>query len=485
MGDLGRHQAFFDALAAALHGPTSQPRSIDEFGHEFELALTRELGSMQLHSSPATRGHRLADTDPIIPIPLPDELLHGWRGRVATLNSLTKIELVESLLRAFAVRNGAELSDDPDFVECAAVVLGKERAELIRHHALLPFFTVLRDLKPNKPGTKSAKHLRAYQRKEPFRIDGKNALFCRQCTEEDLKAGNPSYWRRSHHLPGVSCCSKHGTPLVSAGGHSSFDSCPHDFLDGKFKECTLPQGEVARLILLRYSQIAADILDNAPAIEIDSAAASLKLGKRASAAGLRISNSGRRKTPSSHVMDLLPIEWLRETFPRVRWSASKYISTFDGACSPRAARYTTATLCLLAAILYEDADEAITDLLDRNRGDNHREPLGFDFWASREVLELYAACGGVVSRVAQKLGLPPSSVSLGLLTQGLPGLGKSAGLRQALRAYAAGNNADDACRKANISRELVDDFMRAVGARFFLALELMPDEVADVKGVTA
>lgn len=90
-----------------------------------------------------------------------------------------------------------------------------------------------------------------------------------------------------------------------------------------------------------------------------------------------------------------------------------------------------------------------------------------------------------MKQVAQKLGLPHSSVSVGLLTQGLPGLGKSAALRQALRAYGAGGSLDDACRKANISRDLIDDFMRAVGARLFLALELMSEEATDMKGVAA
>ena len=480
MGDLRSYQVFVAALDAALNKPAVPARNIDEFCHAFEIALSREVGPTKL-SLNATRRRQVlhGGPDPIIPKPLPDEILHSWRGRVATLNVLTNTGHVEALLRAQAARSGVELSDDPDFIECAAVALGMDRNELVRHHALLPFFSVLTDLKQNKPGTKSAKHLRAWQRKEPFRVDGRHALFCRQCAEEDLKAKRPSYWRRSHHLPGVLSCSKHGTPLILAGGHECFDSCPHHFIgDVELIQCELPRDERARSILQRYGEIAAEILDSMPSI--DSETVSRKFGKRASAVGLRISRSGRRQTPSSQIIDTLPLDWLRNTFPRVRWSHGKYISTFDGACSPRATRYTTATFCLLAAVLYDDASVALGELLDRTSDVDRKEPLGFDFWASREVLGLYAACGGIASKVAHEMGIPSSSVSLGLLTQGLPGLGRTPGVRQALRAYGAGVRLDEACRRANVSFSLVDDLMRAAGARLFLALELMPDESTDM-----
>jgi len=471
MGDLGKHQAFIDALRTALTKPSSPIQNIDQFDREFDMALSRELRPADpISISSARRATLPVDVEPTIPKPFPDEIIHGWRGRVAALNSLSKSRQAESLLRQSAEKSATELSDDPDFTECAAAALGITRQELIRRHTLLPFFDALGDLKQNKSGTKSAKHLQVYLRQAPFRIDSKEALFCRQCAGEDLARWKFSYWRRSHHLPGVQCCSKHGTPLLSAGTHEAFDRCPHHFLDAQPKMCAMPHDE----LLLRYSQIAADILDCAPLV--DSTTASIKLGLRANTSGLRISNAGRRKTPSTYVMELLPLDWLQKTFPRVRWNAGKFISTFDGACSPRATRYTTATLCLLAAVLYEDADQALADLLDRSKPADQREVLGFDFWASREVLDLYVACKGVVRLVAEKLGLPVSSVSLGLLNQGLPGLGKSAGPRRAMKLFYAGDTLDEACRKVNISRDLVENLLRAGGGRLAMALEMMPEE---------
>jgi hypothetical protein len=118
----------------------------------------------------------------------------------------------------------------------------------------------------------------------------------------------------------------------------------------------------------------------------------------------------------------------------------------------------------------------MADLLDRSKTADQREVLGFNFWASKEVLDLYVACKGVVSLVAEKLGLPTSSVSIGLLNQGLPGLGKSAGPRRAMKLFYAGDTLDEACRKVNISRDLVENLLRAGGGRLAMALEMMPEE---------
>lgn len=471
MGDLGRHQAFFGALSTAL----LKSSNLNQFDHEFDIALSREAppsGAIP----PPTRGHSSTqdDIETTIPNPQPDEIIHGWRGRVAALNSLSKISQVEPLLRAYAEKSQTALSDDADFIECAAVALNITRQELIRQHTLLPFYDALGELKQNKPGTKSAKHLRTYLRQAPFRIEGQEPRFCRHCVDEDLTSRKFSYWRCSHHLPGVQCCSTHGTPLLSAGKLDAFDFCPQHFLASPLRECTSTHGNSANQILLRYSQIAADILSSAPIIESEEA--SIKLGQLASAAGLRFSNSGRRKTVSTYAMEILPTEWLLSTFPRVHWRADKFISTFDGACSPRSTRYTTATLCLLAAILYDSADQALADLLKQTPYVGQKEALGFNFWASKEVLDIYVECNGVVSLVAERLGLPSSSVSIGLQNQGLPGLGKSAGLRKALKALHAGEDLSIVCSKENVSAEQLIKLLLASGKRLAMALEMMSDD---------
>jgi hypothetical protein len=412
------------------------------------------------------------ESEIVVPPPLPNEILQGWRGRVSVLNSLKTDAEVESALLEVAFKKLQTVGDDPDFVDCAAAALGTPRQDLIRRNTLIPFFDALVNLKQNKPGRPSYQQ-RTYQKRAPLRLDGKHVLFCPQCAAEDVAFRRFSYWRRSHQLPGAFCCSTHGAALVIAGDRKCFNQCPDSFLNGPLQTCTQPDDGPARVILLRYARIAEDILDNASTIE--SAAASSLLGALAKAAELRISKPGARKAVSTHLMDLLPLTWLEDTFPRVTWERDKYISTIDGACTPNATRYTASTLCLLAAVFYGDADQAIVELI--NHEGVRREPdLGFDFWSSREMFELYCASDRVSSRVAESMGQPASSVTLGLLNQGLPGLGKSTAIRRALRAYFAGKSIEAACQIEGVSREQMEGIVRASGSRLAKALEWMVDK---------
>ncbi|MBI5921286.1 MAG: TniQ family protein [Betaproteobacteria bacterium] len=317
MDDLGKLDQFFLVLPEALRNAASSRQNIDQFGRGLSEVLGLEIGRSNPAPFPSDKGSVIArDFEPTIPALLPNEILQGWRGRVAAVNCRSNIRDAEHLLLTLGKQKMPSLGDDPDFVQCAAAVLGIAPQDLIRSHTLTPFFDTLGDLKQNKPG-RAGRHLRAYQRRAPFRIDSKHALFCRQCVEEDLAFWKFSYWRCSHHLPGVHCCGTHATPLLSAGGHDSFERCPHHFLEATIEERTAPQSAAAAAILLRYAQIAAEILERAPTI--DSSAASFILGQRAKVANLRISGAGSRTTLSTHIMETVPLAWLQETFPRVRW----------------------------------------------------------------------------------------------------------------------------------------------------------------------
>jgi hypothetical protein len=118
----------------------------------------------------------------------------------------------------------------------------------------------------------------------------------------------------------------------------------------------------------------------------------------------------------------------------------------------------------------------VADLLGQHERIDQKEQLGFDFWSSKEMLDLYVACSGNVSLIASKLGLPLSTAWVGLSNQGLPGLGKSSEPKKALRLFYAGDSLDDACRKANVSRDLIEKLLRAGGRRLAMALDMMSEE---------
>ncbi len=408
--------------------------------------------------------------------PLPDELLQGWQGRMRAINLQPDDKSLASLMAAVIRHQDGSVSIEADFIEHAAIVLGMSRDSLIKHHTLTPFFSALEGLRPSKPGTKSVGHRKAYERQAPFRLGSRFPRYCRQCAQEEYKQKGYSFWHRLPQLPGMLWCETHGTPLALAPRQNAFDQQPHavtdSFIDERLEGVTDDQVAVLR----RYAQIAEEVLRLAPVI--DCVAASKILGEGARAADLRVSRQGVRPTVSSQLVRLLPDWWLADTVPRVRWAPDKHLWTIDSACVPGATRYTTTTLCLLAALLYEDASTTTARLLGPVDTAPERT-RGFDYWSSRAILDEYIAQKGVVSRVAERLGLPHSTVGIGLLNQGLPGLGKmkSSDALLAVHAFLEGQSFAEAIASTKADTAEIEDLLRAAGYRLKTALDAILSEI--------
>jgi hypothetical protein len=175
-------------------------------------------------------------------------------------------------------------------------------------------------------------------------------------------------------------------------------------------------------------------------------------------------------------MSSVPAGWLTATFPYVRWSENKYISTVDGACVSGENRYTTATLCLLAALFYEDAGTAIRELdvlPPESYTTTAKGRRGFDFWAGQGVFTEFVKQRGDVTNVAEALGIHPSHVSQGLLSQGLPELGVGTGPQLALRAFLGGASLQHACGETGAATDHLEALLRAGCARLARALDAM------------
>lgn len=400
--------------------------------------------------------------------PQTDELVQGWLGRLKKNNTVAPNESIEDRVVKFACNREDATSKNTDLCQCIAEILGISRDDLLEQHTLTPFFNALEGLKPNRPGNRSLRHRQAYDRQIPLRLEGNKLRFCHKCAEYERSRHGYSYWHRSHQLPGMLWCPIHGMPLLSTKRSAASDACPHETkapqADHRLKDLTLSQIAV----LKRYGRIAATILDVAP--QIDSSRASLMLGKKANEAGLRVSKEGKRPTVSTYLQGILPEWWLRETFPKIRsWGEKEHTWPIDGACSPRATRYTTTTLCVLSALLFKLDDDAIAAALDPQA--TPKEKRGANYWASREVLDLFISNKGVVNRVAAQLGMPTSTVGIGLLNQGLPGLGNGPSLAQAAHAYLGGASIDEACHTHGIPRIDLESFTRLACARLKTALD--------------
>ena len=408
--------------------------------------------------------------------PLPDELLHGWQGRMRAINLQPDDKCLASLMAAVIRHQDGSISIEAEFIEQAAIVLGMSRDSLIRQHTLTPFFSAIEGLRPSKLGTKSVSHREAYDRQAPFRLGSRFPRYCRQCAQEEYQQKGYSFWHRTHQLPGMLWCATHGMPLALTPRQNAFEQQPHAVTDSYIDRRQEGVTDDQVIVLRRYAQIAVEVLRQAPII--DSVAASKILGEGTKAADLRVSKQGVRPTVSSQLVRLLPDWWLADTLPRVSWAPDKYISTIDAACVPGASRYTTTTLCLVAALLYEDASTTTARLLGPVDTTPERT-RGFDYWSSKGILDEYIAQKGVVSRVAQRLGLPHSTVGIGLLNQGLPGLGKmkNSGALLAVHAFLEGQSFAEAIAMTKADPAEIEDLLRAAGYRLKTALDAILSEI--------
>lgn len=157
-----------------------------------------------------------------IPELLPDELLYSWIGRLICLNALGYPK--DCLQQLFGNRNVIPCVDLPTLLQPLHQRLGASSpldsiAELLELGTLYPY---------HRPFLNTAREqsIRAIM----FHQDGKGLKvlmgrvangfganpplrFCSTCVKEDTQIFGTPYWKRSHQLPGVTCCFQHFTPL--------------------------------------------------------------------------------------------------------------------------------------------------------------------------------------------------------------------------------------------------------------------------------
>jgi hypothetical protein len=157
---------------------------------------------------------------PAIPRPLPDELLYSVVARAARHLGYWGPKQVSG-----AVYGRRTVLASPDLPNSLALLervaneaWGMTPEELAVRHTLVSYYTHFlgaterRRAIEDMLGTSRHLHLRlgicASSVIAPSRF-----RLCRQCTADDLARLGETYWRRSHHLPGVLACPHHGIAL--------------------------------------------------------------------------------------------------------------------------------------------------------------------------------------------------------------------------------------------------------------------------------
>ncbi|WP_075256808.1 TniQ family protein [Herbaspirillum camelliae] len=374
--------------------------------------------------------------------PLLDELLNGWLGRMMILNCTDSQKAMLAQMLESARQVSPEIMPESDISKFAPIILQASREDFLRFLTFDAFNRALIAPSGNRPGKKSVKHLAAYERHAIFKLPSKYLRLCPGCVEDDLAKYSYSYWRRSHQISGCLWCDIHDEPLRIAQDKDATVFCPHQvdsFADVRLLQLTTDQVEM----LKRYRRIANAVLQDAP--QILEAAASEIFGRRSRMLELRSGRVGKKKTVSQFVQEILPAWWLSETFSRIKWAPNKHIPGIDGACTTQTAKLcTTNTFCMLAAVFYENAEEALAALMNPQRKPRDREK-GAAYWSRKEVWDLYVSERGNVTRVAERLNMYATTVSVGLRNQGLPALGHSSSVKTCLERFLSGESIAETC----------------------------------------
>ncbi|MCX4151653.1 MULTISPECIES: TniQ family protein [Paraburkholderia] len=167
---------------------------------------------------------------------------------------------LEQIVPPGLARLAARLSDDPD----AALKM------LLEQNTLLPLFAPF--LGEGSDSQSASLTAEAALSRLPRRVVGMHgeAQLCTACAVEDVRDHGMAYWRRAHHVPGVSVCWIHQLTLLS--------SCPGCRRPFQFHNRLLRQpwhacpcgwqavaweqsGPVAETVALDYARFAHDLLD--------------------------------------------------------------------------------------------------------------------------------------------------------------------------------------------------------------------------------
>jgi len=217
----------------------------------------------------------LATTGPehyLVAPSLPDEAIISVIGRFHILScNGTATATFQELFNCAPFNLSAWI---PPHIEMLAPRIGEDAQactlEILRSHTLYPLLAIFNGLSfPANPGRTAANKAM----NTPKRFSTETIRLCLECLREDLDVYGVRYIHRSHQIPGVEVCGKHGSLLLYKCPHCECSFSRHYNLAlVPWRRCTckkyvfdsISPAQEADPIALSYTQFAATLLQSAP-----------------------------------------------------------------------------------------------------------------------------------------------------------------------------------------------------------------------------
>jgi hypothetical protein len=404
----------------------------------------------------------------LIPSILPDELAHGYQGRIQRVNMFTSpLDTASIIKRTFLKEN--EHDGIAERVLALARAAGMSLENFCQYHTLMPFLRAATQVHPNI--THGAHDQLRLIKRSGLRLSVQQHMACPDCIKEDIDYHGFAYWRRRHQIVGVPWCDKHLVPLLDIG--EEFDVSPSANQNSHHVAALKSfDSLIANPIINRYIEIVSGFLQRKRPLSFTEA--SMKVNRRAKEKGIRVAENGHRTNLSDIALNYLPISWISSIFPGIELKKSgAYFPVLDGAAFHTV---TPQAHALALALLYDSAEEALeywsSPLLDESSPFDEEADNGQNFWNSRKVFNAYVKSRGNRSEVGRVLSFHSRQVSWGLGRAGLPSLAKvdHETTGRALLAFYNGYPLHEACVMHRADHATCEELIRQAGARFSEAL---------------
>lgn len=360
-------------------------------------------------------------------IPFPDELIHGYRGRLMRSNGVTDGKQLDMLMREWAGVPGSDCREVPRAILLAKMA-GLPVTEFVAQHSFVPLRRAITWFHPEaKHGCESILPLLW---SGPMHLPRDGAYFCEHCVAEDIEFHGMSYWRRGHQIPGVFWCSKHRAPLRYVERDSAFQRPPSAFLDMAIR---VSREWVEELMgnpyLQRYADVCSGLMERDRPFDVAVISHVLKGDARAQ--GFQASGRPvKRPLLSDMAIQEIGRKWLATVVPALANKPEGEIShQVDGACYLKKSSSSATTYALVCALLYSSADEAINALAGMNPQDlGERRKRKADL-PTDDLVDAYIQSRGDYARAAERFDYVYQTVASRYVTLGLPNFSGKRGAR--------------------------------------------------------
>ncbi|WP_029148315.1 TniQ family protein [Methylophilus sp. 5] len=392
-----------------------------------------------------------------IPHIQPDEWLNGYIERLAILNGYKDAKDMFGKLG---------ISIDRDKLDLIAKLLDITTETLVQEYTLIPAFRSIVSTGEYIPHGNFIQP--NHKKKMGFQSYSEHVKFCSQCQQEDIGYIGYQYVRRSHQLFGALWCQKHNATL-----HEVSNDQIVDVIKSETQLSADQPNKPKHPIIERFIHISDALLSVKQPTQGDQV--SWGLHKQAATIGVRFNIKGKGVPLSDYANEKIPHEWLHAFFPKLKDKIpGEFIPAIDGACVFRLQHHHPPTYVLAAALLFENADDALNCILTKQRIPPARKILrrNEQYWNSNDLYNTYVRHKGNCLAISKEIEGHYDTVRVNLIKYGLPPLTSlSMGTLKALKDFHNGAHLTDVLTRNDIQVNLFNHAIRHAGPRFFMAIE--------------